>query len=134
MSILLAATALKGMAGRFMAKRGAKALGKKMIPQAIGAGGLASGLPALRAALPALRQRTLPMLRRVLPGAGMVGGGAALGALTGMDGAPRRRRRSRGLTAAELRGFRRTAKLIKDFCPTVRKIPRAALGGRKSCR
>lgn len=131
MSILIAA---KALASRFAAKRGAKALGKRMVPQVMGATGIAGGLPALRAALPAIKQRALPMIRRVLPGAGMVGGGAALGALTGMDGAPRRRRRSRGLTAAELRGFRRTAKLIKDYCPTVRKIPRAALGGRKPCR
>ncbi len=109
-------------------------------PRALGGAGAAIGgvgagvaaLPAIRGVMPALG-RVAPLARRALPGVGLVATGAALPGMFAGDGRPRRRRRARGITAAELRGFKRTARILRDFTPTIRRIPAAALRGRKRC-
>lgn len=57
-----------------------------------------------------------------------IGGVAAVGAMMESGQLPiPKRRRGRGLTPKDLRSFRRVARLIRVFAPTVRRIPPKAL-------
>lgn len=57
-----------------------------------------------------------------------IGGVAAVGAMMESGQLPiPKRRRGRGLTPRDLRSFRRVARLIRGFAPTVRRIPHKAL-------
>jgi hypothetical protein len=57
-----------------------------------------------------------------------IGGVAAVAALMESGQLPvPKRRRGRGLTPRDLRSFRRVARLIRVFAPTVRRIPSRAL-------
>lgn len=57
-----------------------------------------------------------------------IGGVAAVAALMESGQLPvPKRRRGRGLTPKDLRSFRRVARLIRVFAPTVRRIPSRAL-------
>jgi len=57
-----------------------------------------------------------------------VGGIAAIGAMMESGQLPiPKRHRGRGLTPRDLRSFRRVARLIRVFAPTVRRIPHRAL-------
>lgn len=70
----------------------------------------------------------LPALKRVLPGVGQVAAGAAGGYFGGMmaGGQPRRRRRSRGFSAHDVRQTRRMLAMLKTVerdCPRRRSSP-----------
>jgi len=57
-----------------------------------------------------------------------IGGVAAVGAMMESGQLPiPKRHRGRGLTPRDLRSFRRVARLIRVFAPTVRRIPHRAL-------
>jgi len=57
-----------------------------------------------------------------------IGGIAAVGAMMESGQLPiPKRHRGRGLTPRDLRSFRRVARLIRVFAPTVRRIPHRAL-------
>jgi hypothetical protein len=57
-----------------------------------------------------------------------IGGVAAVGAMMESGQLPiPKRRRGRGLTPKDLRSFRRVARLIRVFAPSVRRIPSRAL-------
>jgi hypothetical protein len=57
-----------------------------------------------------------------------IGGVAAVGAMMESGQLPiPKRRRGRGLTPRDLRSFRRVARLIRVFAPSVRRIPSRAL-------
>jgi hypothetical protein len=57
-----------------------------------------------------------------------IGGVAAVGAMMEAGQLPiPKRHRGRGLTPRDLRSFRRVARLIRVFAPTVRRIPHRAL-------
>ena len=59
-----------------------------------------------------------------------IGGIAAVEGLVGSGQLPIvKRRRARGISASELRSFRRVARFFRGYCPTVRRY-----GKSKSCR
>lgn len=72
---------------------------------------------------------------RVAPGAGgrlLTGAVAgAAGYLAGQDGGAPRRRRAKGITGAELRGFNKTCRLLSKVGMVPRKLKGARAVGRK---
>lgn len=105
----------------------------KVLPKLVPGLGVATTAIALAKPVLGGLRALVPAARRALPGVGLVAAGAGLGgAFSG--GAPRRRRRSRGITASELKGFKRVATIIRKFAPAAKKVPRSALGRKTSCR
>lgn len=68
--------------------------------------------------------RRVGNIARRFPGTtGTVGGiaGGALGGMIGGGGAPRKRR-AKGLSGRDLQGFKRTVKLVKQYCKASRTV------------
>jgi len=105
---------------------GAGAIGGAVVRGLPGAIGFGAGVAVARAG--AIARGAAQLCMKHPQWCSTIGGVAAVGALMESGQLPiPKRRRGRGVTPKDLRSFRRVARLIRVFAPTVRRIPPRAL-------